>query len=76
MWLMTLGATLFVKATIGQGLFDTNNPGDLTDVSLSRFLADIVLLIKPVCKPFQIAPRPDNYHLTCQRYSSYKTWMQ
>ena len=35
-----------IKATISQGLFDTSNPGDLTDVSLSTFLGDIVLLIK------------------------------
>ena len=45
----------YIKATISQGLFDTSNPGDLTDVSLSMFLADIVLLIKQVYKPFQVA---------------------
>ena len=44
-----------IKATIDQGLFDTNNPGDLTDVSLSMFLADVIILIKRVCKPFQVA---------------------
>ena len=44
-----------IKATIRQGLFDTSNPGDLTDVSLSMFLADIVLLIKHIHKPFQVA---------------------
>ena len=38
-----------IKATTGQGLCDTSNLGDLTNVSLSMFLADIVLLIKCVC---------------------------
>ena len=41
-----------IKATIKKGLFDTSNPGDLTNVSLSMFLVDIVLLIKHICKPF------------------------
>ena len=31
---------------MGQGLFDTSSSGDLSDVSLSMFLVDIVLLIK------------------------------
>ena len=39
---------------MGQGLFDTSSPGDLSDVSLTMFLVDIVLLIKRVCKPFQL----------------------
>ena len=43
-----------IKATISQGLFDTSNLGNLTDVSLSMLLADIVLLIKQVWKPFQV----------------------
>ena len=44
-----------IKATIRQGLFETSNPGDLTNVGLSMFLADIVLLIKCICKPLQVA---------------------
>ena len=44
-----------IKATIGQGLFDTSSPEDLSEVGLSMFLVDIVLLIKRVCKPFQVA---------------------
>ena len=36
------------------GLFDTSSQGDLSDVSLSMFFEDIVLLIKRVCKPFQV----------------------
>ena len=44
-----------IKATIGQGLFDTSNLGDLTDVRLSMFLADTVLLIKCIHKTFQVA---------------------
>ena len=44
-----------IKDTIGHGLFDTRIPGDLSEVSLSMFLADIVLLIKRVCKPIQVA---------------------
>ena len=47
-----------IKATIGQGLFDTSNPGDLSDVGLNMFLVDIVLLIKWVHKPFQVAQEP------------------
>ena len=39
---------------MGQGLFDTTIPGDLSDISLSMFLADIVILKKKVCKPFQV----------------------
>ena len=44
-----------IVATIGKGLCDQNSPGDLSDVSISIFLADIVILIKKVCKPFQVA---------------------
>ena len=44
-----------IVATIGKGLYDNNSPGDLSDVGLSMFLADIVILIKKVCKPFQVA---------------------
>ena len=42
-------------ATMGQGLFNTSSLGDLSDVSLSMFLVDIVLPIKRVCKSFQVA---------------------
>ena len=35
-----------ILATIGEGLFDADHPGDLSNVGLSMFLADIVLLIK------------------------------
>ena len=44
-----------IKATIGEGLYDTGHPGDLSNVDLSIFLADIVLLIKKVHQPFQVA---------------------
>ena len=44
-----------IKATISQDLFDTSNPGDLTNVSSSMFLVNIVLLIKHVHKPFLVA---------------------
>ena len=44
-----------IKATISEGLYDTGHPGDLSNVGLSMFLADIVLLIKKVCQPFQVA---------------------
>ena len=40
---------------ISEGLFDTAHPGDLSNVGLGMFLADIVLLIKWVCRPFQAA---------------------
>ena len=41
-----------IKATISEGLYDMGHPGDLSNVGLSMFLADIVLLIKKVCQPF------------------------
>ena len=43
-----------IHATIGEGLFDTDHPGDLSNVGLSMFLSDIVLLIKRVHKPLQV----------------------
>ena len=44
-----------ICATIGEGLFDTAHPGDLSNVGLSMFLVNIVLLIKHVHRPFQVA---------------------
>ena len=44
-----------IVATIIKGLYDTNSPGDLSDVGVSMCLADIVILIKKVNKPFQVA---------------------
>ena len=44
-----------ICATTGEGLFDTAHPGDLSNVGFSMFLADIVLLIMHVCRPFQVA---------------------
>ena len=44
-----------IKATIGEGLYDMGHPGYLSNVGLSMFLADIVLLIKKVSQPFQVA---------------------
>ena len=44
-----------IIATLGKGLYDTNSPGDLSDLGLSMFLVGIVILIKKVCKPFQVA---------------------
>ena len=41
-----------IVASMGQGLYDPQNPGDLVT---SMFLADIVILVKKVCKPFQVA---------------------
>ena len=40
---------------IGQGLYDMDHPGDLSNVGLSMFLVDIVLFIKKVHQPFQVA---------------------
>ena len=40
-----------IKAIIGEGLYDTGHPDDLSNVGL----ADIVFLIKVVCQPFQVA---------------------
>ena len=34
-----------------------NHQGNLSDVGLSMFLADIVLLIKRIRKPFQVAQK-------------------
>ena len=39
---------------MGQGLYDPQNPGDLSQMGLSMFLADIVILVKKVCKLFQV----------------------
>ena len=58
-----------IKATMGQGLFDTSSLGDLSDVSLSMFLADIVLLIKSVCKPFHVAQEAKLMSRTLNRQS-------
>ena len=44
-----------ICATISQGLLDTNHQGKLSDVGFSMFLVDIVLLIKHVRNPFQVA---------------------
>ena len=44
-----------IVAAQGQGLYDPNNPGDLSQLGLSMFLADIVIRVKRVCKPFQVA---------------------
>ena len=44
-----------IIASIGKGLYDHNNPSDLSQLGLSMFLADIIILIKRVCKPFQVA---------------------
>ena len=65
-----------IKATIRQGLFDTSNPGDLTDVGLSMFLVDIVLLIECIHKPFQVAQEARQLLFWMSEDSNYKTWMQ
>ena len=44
-----------IVASMGKGLYDHQNPSDLSQLGLSMFLADIVILIKKVCKPFQVA---------------------
>ena len=44
-----------IVASMGQGLYDPQNPGDLSQLGLSMFQADIVILVKKVCKPFQVA---------------------
>ena len=43
-----------IVATIRKGLYDQNSLGDLSDVGISMFLADIIILIKNVCKLFQV----------------------
>ena len=40
--------------TISKGLCDQNSLGDLSDIVISMFLADIIILINRVCKPFQV----------------------
>ena len=54
-----MGATLFdmmaLRPPSAKAFLIPAIQGDLTDVSLSMFLADIVLLIREVHKPFQVA---------------------
>ena len=65
-----------IKVTIGQGLFDTSHPGDLSDVGISMFLTDIVLLIKCVRNPFQVAQEAKAMSLKGWRQLNCITWMQ
>ena len=44
-----------IHATIGEGLFDTTHLSDLSNIGLGMFLVDIVLLIKRIHQPFQVA---------------------
>ena len=44
-----------IYAPIGEGLFDTDHYDDLSNIGISMFLADIVLLIKHIYQPFQVA---------------------
>ena len=44
-----------IVASMGKGLCDHQNPSDLSQLVLSMFLADIVLLSKHIYKPFQVA---------------------
>ena len=48
-----------IKTTMEQGLFDTSSPGDLSDLGLSMFLADIVLLKKGFVSPSRWPRRPN-----------------
>ena len=46
-----------IVVTIGKGLYDQNSPGDLSDVGISMFLADIVILINKSVQAVPGGPR-------------------